>query len=450
MRNIVLLACVSAPLVAFPARANPADEFGLGARSVAMAGAVSADARDPSATYYNPSSMTRAPSRMLSLGYQSFVPMVSYEGAPRPEPLNAVSLGVLSSGKLFSLPFAVGFSAYVPTERLTRARTFVESERNWVFYDARADALVVNASVALAPLPYLSLGAGISFLAKTRGHFDVRGTAKLPVLEQNEYDSELEHELTAELLSVRYPTFALLLTLSDQFRLALVEREPARVNVDFSAELAGELDASLLSFPVRYALETHSVNNFIPRRVVLGAYYAVAEALSIEIDLEYLQWSGYESPSNDTFTELDAEPPEGLVLPLPPAGPGPAPTPPNFEDRLLPRIGFECLLETGPELNLRLRAGYAYRSSPVPEADNLIGFVDADRHILSAGVGSEILDVAGEGNTVKLNFAAVVSPLVSRALNEVRLDEDGQVADSRVVEATGALLGMSMDAGVSF
>ena len=51
------------------ASANPPDTYGLGARSTALAGAVSASSRDYSAGYYNPAGLARAPGTELSVGY---------------------------------------------------------------------------------------------------------------------------------------------------------------------------------------------------------------------------------------------------------------------------------------------------------------------------------------------------------------------------------------------
>ena len=56
------------------------DQFGFGSRSAAMSGAVTADADDFSAGYYNPAGIVEAPGIELSVGYLYNVPMLNVNG----------------------------------------------------------------------------------------------------------------------------------------------------------------------------------------------------------------------------------------------------------------------------------------------------------------------------------------------------------------------------------
>src|SRR5690606_31407342 len=67
MRALALaLVIVAAPL---GAAAQPIDTYGLGSRSVALAGAVTADVEDFSANYYNPAGIVRDGQLHIGLGW---------------------------------------------------------------------------------------------------------------------------------------------------------------------------------------------------------------------------------------------------------------------------------------------------------------------------------------------------------------------------------------------
>ena len=69
-------ACTAAVLVTLSvlslsgrALAQPMDTYGLGSRSIAMGGAVTADVQDYSANYYNPAGLVRGSALRLGIGW---------------------------------------------------------------------------------------------------------------------------------------------------------------------------------------------------------------------------------------------------------------------------------------------------------------------------------------------------------------------------------------------
>jgi long-chain fatty acid transport protein len=120
----------------------------------------------------------------------------------------------------------------------------------------------------------------------------------------------------------------------------------------------------------------------------------------VNLDLAYVAWSAYVSPTAKTKAHLDAKPPPGTPVDLPD---DPKPTriePLAFEDRVVPRLGVEYLAfamgepravrgrdEPRPAIEIPVRAGYALEISPVPDQTGVTNFVDADRHTLSLGAG---------------------------------------------------------------
>ena len=65
------LVALAALVVASPsaASAQPMDTYGMGSRSIAMGGAVTADVEDFSANYYNPAGLARAGAARIGIGY---------------------------------------------------------------------------------------------------------------------------------------------------------------------------------------------------------------------------------------------------------------------------------------------------------------------------------------------------------------------------------------------
>jgi long-chain fatty acid transport protein len=117
------------------------------------------------------------------------------------------------------------------------------------------------------------------------------------------------------------------------------------------------------------------------------------------VDIGWVNWSAYESPTAQTQAHLEAEVPPGVSIDLPEDPKPIVVVPPAFEDRFVPRLGLEYTLGFGAErrvsgkpapvkaFQVPLRLGYAYERSPVPPQTGFTNFVDADRHTISLGAG---------------------------------------------------------------
>ncbi len=371
------------------AHASPADAFGLGSRSTALGGAVSASCADFSANYYNPAGLVQAQGMQLSLGTMWAEHALEMNGRDsQVDPVHGLVGGLVAPGKLGSLPFAFGIAAHLSDERISRARTVRQDQPRWVLYDNRSQLLYLAVNGALRPLPWWSVGGGVAFLASTRGAFSVRGTAVLPngTGQRSEFDSRLEHEVDADLTSVRYLQLGTTLHPSEDWAVSLAYRQSAKIALKIGAELRGTVDAQILQVPAYYALDSRTANAYLPEQWVLGAAYHPTPRWTLGADLQLVRWSGYESPVSRSSTVLEVEVPGNLVDI--PASPKPSKViAPGFSDRLVPRVGAEVRLPVATAVELPLRLGYALERSPVPAQTGLTNFVDADRHLLSAGAG---------------------------------------------------------------
>lgn len=369
------------------ALASPADTFGLGSRSTALGGAVSADVRDFSANYYNPSGLALARGLDLSAGYYYADHALEMNGKDsQVDPVRGIVGGLVAPGSIGFLPFAFGIATFLPDDRLSRARASRQEDPRWVLYDNRTQLIFISANIAIRPFEWLAVGGGLTYLAATRGAFGITGTAVLPAGDKTEYDSQLRHEVDADLTTERYPEFGLTLRPHERLDIGLVYRHEAQIQLDVDAELSGTVDATLIKVPARYTLDSNTVNAFIPRQVVLGASYRPVDELSIGLDLTWVDWSSFQSPVSRSRTTLEVNVPPGIIE-LPP-NPKPSQVEdPGFEDRIVPRLGVEYRLRVAPDLELPLRAGYVYEHTPIPPQTGVTNYVDTDRHVLSLGTG---------------------------------------------------------------
>lgn len=416
-RPSAALALLLALAAAGRARAHAPDTYGFGSRGAAMGGALVADATDFSAVYYNPAGLVGAEGLGLAIGYayaSNHLRMNGRDSGVRD--VHGLTVGLVAPGEVLGVPFAIGLATFLPGDGLARITALRQETPRWELYDDRLSILFLAASVAVRPLPFLELGGGVAFLAATRGRFSVTGRADV----LSPYDSALRHEVDADLTAIRYPHLGARVRAFDLGFVGVAYRGEAKLPLSIDAELRGIVDFVGIEVPVRYALESRTVDGFLPQQVVVGASFQRIERLRVNVDVTWVNWSAYESPAARTRSHLEAEPPPGLPLDLPEA---PAPTavvPPRFGDRLVPRLGVEYVVPVagarraatgqagqpgqggedghggggregserrGRGVEIPIRAGYVYERSPVPPQTGVTSYLDADRHTMSLGAG---------------------------------------------------------------
>ena len=426
------------------AGANPMDTFGLGSRSTAMGRAVTAEASDFSAVYYNPAGLVGARGMDFSLGYFHADPNLSMNGREtKVDSARGLIFGFVAPGEVLGVPFALGLATHLPDERLSRIRTRPQDEPRFELYDNRPQLLYLATALAVRPFSFLEVGAGISYLAATRGRLDIEGSANLA----DPHASQLRHEVRADLRSVRYPIAGLRILLGDGITLGLAFRDKARLKLQLDTALVGTIDAFGLQIPASYTLTSSNVGVFIPRQVTLGARIELFERrMTATLDVGYEAWSAYETSVSLSTTNLDVQLPPGLPVTIPK---NPEPTrliPPNFHDRVVPRAGVEYQLPLTETIEVPLRAGYAYEVSPVPEQRGVTNFVDTDRHVLSAGTGLRLMRPVEElPGDVRLDGHVQWSILPEKV---TRKDNPADfVGDYR---AGGSILALGVTLGVGF
>ncbi|MBK8258936.1 MAG: outer membrane protein transport protein [Polyangiaceae bacterium] len=390
-QSAALLGSFAALLQAEQAFAHAPDSYGFGPRGAAMGSAVAADSTDFSANYYNPAGIVGSRNVSLSLAYFGADNQLTMNGKDNNvlDPHGLLG-GLVVPGKLFGIPFAFGIATYIPDDGLSRIKALRQETPRWELYNDRASIVFIAANLAVRVFDIVEIGGGVAFLATTRGEFGIRGEAILA----RPYESKLEHEVNADLTSLRYPQVGARVKVKDLGFVGLVYRGETKLELSIGARLQGTVNAGL-SVPLTYLLESKTFDGFLPQQVALGLTFQKIRNLKVNFDLTWVNWSRYVSPTAQTSTSLDVVLPPGLGIELPGDTKPTKVIPPQFEDRFVPRVGIEYTFGFGrrkkvygeekPAVQIPLRAGYVYEQTPVPDQNGVTNFVDSDRHTFSVG-----------------------------------------------------------------
>jgi len=393
VRGLATLVACGLSLAARGARANPLDVFGFGSREAAMGGAVSADVRDFSASYYNPAGLALAHGLEVSVGYFRADHALSMNGKDGGvDPVAGMAGGAVVPGKIYDFPFAVGVGFHIPDHWLTRVRALPQTQPRWELYDNRNQRLWFGVDGAISPWPWLQLGGGVTFMAATKATLDISGHIAL----FSPTDSSLRHQVDADLTTIAYPAFGARAELSRQLALALVYRGQFSMDLNVAANVkagaglgrAGDLTTLTIG------LQTDTIDAFLPQQVVGGIAWTPAQDLHLNLDATWVNWSAYVPPVSRITTQLDVPPPQGGW----PAGikppTVPAPTivvPIEVHDTVVPRVGVEWRALARPSWEGFVRAGYEFAKSPIGAQTGSTNYVDRDRHSISAGLGVRLV-----------------------------------------------------------
>ncbi|MBS2019421.1 MAG: outer membrane protein transport protein [Deltaproteobacteria bacterium] len=403
-----------AALVAFApplARANPPDTYGFASRETAMGNAASAETRGYAASYYNPAALVRSQGLELAVGYFRASHAMTINGLDTGvDPVKGINGGLVVPGKLFGVPFAFGLAVHLPDDRISRVRALRQEQPRWELYDNRNQRLFLAANVAFQPLPWLQIGGGLSFMSSTRGRLDITGNANIFTPD----DSQLRHEVDADLTAIRYPQAGIRVELSNEIALAAVYRGEFQLSLDLGAHLSGDVSGLTTAL---YELETHSVNNFLPQQVVLGGSWQLAKNLRGAFDMTWMNWSAYVPPVARLDVVLDIPPPAGGWPPSispPQAVAATRIEPLRMHDRIIPHVGLEWRVVGTRKVEAFFRGGYEYSKSPIEPQTGLTNYLDRDRHTISTGFGGTLHGLAREvPGSLSLDLHFAFSELVS-------------------------------------
>jgi long-chain fatty acid transport protein len=396
---LALLLCLGA---AGAARAQPMDTYGMGSRSVALGGAVTADVEDFSANYYNPAGIVRSGELRVGVGwFGAHHEMSINDVASNVDPVHGVLIGLNVPGRIDDFRFGFGLGVHLPDQRISRTRTLPRQRPRWELYDNRGQRTYLATSLSIQPFDWLRIGGGIAFLSYSDNDLSIRGRIDIATPER----SRLEHQLLGELITIRYPQVGVQVQPLPWLHFGAVYRGEFALSNDLTAEVGtpdgtgpgrADIVAGDIVIPGYFDLLTSSTNAYVPHQISFGASVEpIPNVLRISLEATWLMWSLYQSPIGTSRIVLDIEVPPELegMIDVPDDIPDGNPLDANFSDRIVPRLGIEWTAVRDPDYVVDLRLGYFYENSPAPEQTGFSNLVDTDRHAWSLGAGLELLSL---------------------------------------------------------
>jgi long-chain fatty acid transport protein len=332
-----------------------------GARAMAMAGAFTGLANDPSAIYFNPAGITQLDGTNFSAGTTMILPISSYTS---PKPFSTETEMV---GQTFQL---INFYA---TQKLTDKLSVGVGVNNqfglgtkwdpnwagrWFAVETEVKSFFFTPVVAYKILDNLSISGGATIamanvkITRKNPPTKVSATTTIPeFLLDMESDYATAIGFTAGVLWKPLPKL--------------------QIGASYRSESKFDLTGTVVSTPASYgpiSLPNGAIAASLttPQNAQLGIAYFANEQWTITLDGQYVGWSSY---SDLTIT--------GAVNKS---------VPRNYENTYLGRLGFEYKASDV----FSLRFGVLYDHNPVPDAYVEPTLPDADRIAVNIGFGGKL------------------------------------------------------------
>ncbi len=442
------------PIIVLLARpdASPANTFetyGFGSRPISMGGAYTAVADDFGATYYNPAGLPQIGQVDMGVGMgfltgrlksvENVVVGETTEGGPVLGDIdpqlsdNGGFMGGIAVGITERL--AMGIGIYVPSNRyLAKLQSQRQREPHFIWYEKRPRHFSLLVAVGVEVMKGLSIGAGADILFGPQGGVVLRippgGEAKI--------------DLGLTFMPRLSPYGGLLYEMTDNMSLGLVYREEKQHGkLDLSIDALISLQQ--LALPILGKMD--GLFFYSPRQVALGWAWEPTQKLHLSFDLIWVDWSSFRDATIDFVVavggDLYTQQFEQVLAP-------------GFHDTLMPRMGLEYLAKTlngfswSEAVEVRVRGGYYFMNSPVPEQTGITNYMDSDTHVFSAGLAAAILKPFGTSRTFNVNLHLQIHHLANREHTKdsemADINGDG-IPEIRIMGYPGYVTGGQLFAG---
>jgi long-chain fatty acid transport protein len=361
-RTKTLVAAVALLLAAAPAAQSAGFMiYEHGAAAMAMAGAFTSLAKDPSALWHNPAGLAWLEGTQIMGGATFIVPSGSvdfpdYPGSPRYNqekalftPPNLYLTHQLSKKAVIGLgvfaPYGLGMSWPEP-------ETFP-----WRYLGTSGEmqTFFINPAIAFKLTDRFSVGLGVSFI------YSKLDQSVTQLMDLGEATIDVPSEASVDGTSFGFN--AGLLYKGDKFRFGLNYR--SRYTLDY----AGTVSLAVPGYPEPFE-GTGETSFAFPDLVTMGLSFDLSKKLIWAVDLHYVFWSAYESYTfHIEVPTLALE--EDLYVPA------------LWKDSYLFRTGLEYQTTD----RLALRCGFIYDKTPQPATTMDSTLPDANRIALTGGFG---------------------------------------------------------------
>ncbi|HHT9119310.1 MAG TPA: OmpP1/FadL family transporter [Candidatus Hypogeohydataceae bacterium YC41] len=346
----------------------------FGASALAQGNAFVARADDATAINFNPAGLTQLKDAQFSLGASFVLPFVDYRGQGIHQHLHT---------KINTLP-DIYFAAPIVKDRLAaglgvtvpfglQGKWNENGFSRFVITDFDLRVIDINPSLAFKPFSFLSIGAGLNYyLTKTdqKRHINVglinsMLTGKPVVPGTPEGFQDLETDGNALGYNV-----GLLFNITPRHSVGISFRSKADVDLDGKLKISNLSGATENVFGSVDFVSRASTRATIPEMLSFGYAYRHGDLWSVEADVQWTNWSRFDvlrysfKPTNPLL-EANKEDVR------------------NWHNTLSFALGGEYKLNEA----LKLRGGYTFHETPVPESTFEPSVPQSNRHGLFVGFG---------------------------------------------------------------
>lgn len=323
----------------------------------AQADAVVARPEDASTVYYNPAGMVHLEPWEVTVGCHALLMDLEYKSGIG-EKETACDTFFIPHGYFSANPpdsrFAAGLSVNSPFGLGTDwgARSFARYSAPY----SKLNLIMVNPNVAYKLTDGLSVAAGVDFYRGKVTFDKYVPSAMLPQPGPPGMDVGTSVEADGEAWGWNV---AVLYLLSERLSLGASYRSKADL----------DLSGSLTTNPEMLSVDS-SLEMRLPGMLKTGLAWRPIERLTFELDVDWLEWSRFNNVT------VSFSPP---VIP-------PEVSQRDWDDVLLYSIGAQYALDKG----WKLRAGYGYAESPIPDRTYEPGIPRNNLHVVCFGAGKDL------------------------------------------------------------
>jgi long-chain fatty acid transport protein len=353
--------------------ASPYNVYGAGSRGAAMGGAINADATDGFATFYNPSGLAFGEEALIQGEFLGLVPTLNVDRQNQNSTVEEVipgndfgiNLGLrlpIVKGKL-----ALGTALYIPAAtKLLSAQSLDPVAPQFYMYQSLHDRFLLIPALSYRPVPQIAIGAGVNISTKLDAQFN----STIIAIDPNTGDAILTRDLVSDAKVVASPIVGVTLQPVEILKLGFTFRQKSDGQLNLDSIVQTE-DPNLAD--LNLSLRTNLF--FTPNQLSFGAALDVTPQVRVAAGVDVDFWSQALNPETLVATVVNVNGSEALQLET-------AEVELNFSNVAVPRVG----VEVAPIDPVRLRAGYFFRKSHIPDQNGpQSNFLDNDVHALSVG-----------------------------------------------------------------
>lgn len=355
------------------ALASPAEQFGFGPRSQALAGVGTAVGRGVDTTFTNPALLSRETRSEFTFGWQSTRFMLHADGPNAPGDLSEETLHGTTIGVVLPVPFGgfledrvvLGLGVFTPSTTLARARLLYPERAQFPVLTDRAHTLNFNAGAGVDIGYGLRVGAGAMALAELVGTVVVR----------TDTTGRVGTAVDDQLVTTFAPVAGVAWDFAKDASAGLVYRGALRADFDVIVEVN---DLGSLIVP---DLNITGVAQYDPAQVQLevGRRWG---AWTVALAATYKRWSAFDGWQRPTV-KCPSSQPDCEAL---------RPEPVEFHDTVVPRIAAAYAFALSPDAKAEARFGYFWEPTPMGEQTGAANYFDNDRHAIGIGYGVELAE----------------------------------------------------------